>query len=81
MCIRGTVFRLCVPLRDCSLGAFAGTRRAPAPCGNETDTERPRTFGVVSVVLARALTIVKPDLENRQTRHWEQAVGVFKLLL
>jgi hypothetical protein len=31
--------------------------------------------------LARAFTIIEPDLKNPQTRHWEQAMGVFNLLL
>jgi hypothetical protein len=35
----------------------------------------------VSVALARTFTIIEPDLKNPQTRHWEQAMGIFNLLL
>ena len=50
-------------------------------CSDETDAELPRIFGGVSVALARAFTIIEPDLKNPQTRHWEEAMGVFNLLL
>lgn len=50
-------------------------------CSDETDTELPRLFGGLSVALARAFTIIQPGLKNPQTRHWEQAMGLFNLLL
>jgi hypothetical protein len=50
-------------------------------CSDETNAELPRIIGGVSVALARAFRIIEPDLKNPQTRHWEQAMGVFNLLL
>jgi hypothetical protein len=48
---------------------------------DETEAELPRIFGGVSVGLARTFKIIEPDLKNPQTRHWEQAMGIFNLLL
>ena len=57
--------------------------RPPLDMGvsDETDAELPRIFGGVSVALARTFNIIEPDLKNPQTRHWEQAMGIFNLLL
>ena len=35
----------------------------------------------MSVALARAFTIIEPALKNPQSRHYEQAMGPFNLLL
>jgi hypothetical protein len=48
---------------------------------DETEAELPRIVGGVSVGLARTFKIIDPDLKNPQTRHWEQAIGIFNLLL
>jgi hypothetical protein len=48
---------------------------------DETEAELPRVFGGVSVGLARTFKILDPDLKNPQAKHWEQAMGIFNLLL
>jgi hypothetical protein len=48
---------------------------------DETEAELPRIFGGVSVGLAKTFKIIEPDLKNPQTKHWEQAMGIFNLLL
>jgi hypothetical protein len=48
---------------------------------DETEAELPRVFGGMSVGLARTFKILDPNLKNPQTRHWEQAMGIFNLLL
>ena len=48
---------------------------------DETDAELPRIVSGVSVALARAFTIIERDLKKPQSRHWEQATGLFNLLL
>lgn len=57
--------------------------RPPLDLGvsDETDAELPRIVGGLSVGLARTFKILEPDLKNPQTRHWEQAMGIFNLLL
>jgi hypothetical protein len=50
-------------------------------CSVETEAELPRIFGGLSVGLAKTFTIIDPDLKNPQTRHWEQAMSIFNLLL
>ena len=57
--------------------------RPPLDMGvsDETDAELPRIFGGVSVALARTFKIIEPDLKNPQAMHWEQAMGIFNLLL
>jgi hypothetical protein len=59
------------------------TARPPLDLGvsDETDAELPCILGGVSVGLARTFKIIEPDLKNPQTRHWEQAMGIFNLLL
>jgi hypothetical protein len=47
----------------------------------ETEARLPLIAGGLSVALARAFKILKPDLPNPQTAHWEQAFRVFDLLL
>jgi hypothetical protein len=48
---------------------------------NETDAELPRIFGGVSVALARTFKVIEPGLKNPQTRHWDEAMSIFNLLL
>jgi hypothetical protein len=48
---------------------------------DETEAELPHIFGGVSVALARTFKVIEPDLRNPQTKHWEQAMGIFNLLL
>jgi len=48
---------------------------------DRTKAELPRIFGGVSVALARTFKALVPDLKNPQTRHWEQAMRIFNLLL
>ena len=57
--------------------------RPPLDMGvsDETDAELPRIVGGLSVGLARTFKMLEPDLKNPQTRHWEQAMGIFNLLL
>ncbi len=57
--------------------------RPPLDLGvsDETDAELPRIAGGVSIGLARTFKILDLDLKNPQTRHWEQAMGIFNLLL
>jgi hypothetical protein len=50
-------------------------------CSTETDAELPRIFGGLSVGLAKTFRIIDPDLKNPQTKHWEQAMSIFNLLL
>jgi hypothetical protein len=47
----------------------------------ETEARLPLIAGGLSVALARTFKILKPDLPNPQTAHWEQAFRVFDLLL
>lgn len=46
-----------------------------------TEAELPRLFGGLIVGLAVTFRILDPDLKNPQTRHWEQAMGFFNVLL
>ena len=48
---------------------------------DETEAELPRIFGGLSVGLARTFKILDPDLKNPQTRHWDQVMRIFNLLL
>jgi hypothetical protein len=48
---------------------------------DETEAEMPRIFGGLSVGLAKTFKIIRPDLRNPQTTDWEQAMGIFDLLL
>ena len=48
---------------------------------DETEAQLPRIFGGLSVALARTFKIIEPDLKNPQAKHWEQATGIFNLLL
>jgi Domain of unknown function (DUF1931) len=47
----------------------------------ETEEQLPGVVGRLSVALARAFTIIDPDLKNPQTKHWERAFRIFDLLL
>jgi len=47
----------------------------------ETKARLPQVAGGLSVALARAFTILDPDVKNPQTRHWRRAFHVFDLLL
>jgi Domain of unknown function (DUF1931) len=47
----------------------------------ETEEQLPGLVGGLSVALARAFTIIDPDLKNPQTKHWERALRIFDLLL
>jgi hypothetical protein len=48
---------------------------------DETEAEMPRIFGGLSVGLAKTFKVIRPDLRNPQTTDWEQAMGIFDLLL
>jgi hypothetical protein len=47
----------------------------------ETEAMLPELAGGVSLALARTIKIVDPDVKNPQSRHWNQAIQVFDLLL
>lgn len=48
---------------------------------DETKAALPRIAGGVSVGLAKTFRLLDPDLKNPQAKHWEQAMGIFNLLL
>jgi hypothetical protein len=41
----------------------------------------PILAGGLAIALVKTFKILDPDLENPQTQHWEQAFGLFNLLL
>lgn len=47
----------------------------------DTEERLPDVVGGLSLALARAFTIIDPDLKNPQTKHWERAFRIFDLLL
>jgi hypothetical protein len=47
----------------------------------QTEGRLPLIVGGLSVALARAFTILDPEVKNPQTQHWERAFRVFDLLL
>jgi hypothetical protein len=49
--------------------------------GEETDARLAVIVGGLSVALARAFTILDPDVRNPRTEHWERAFRIFDLLL
>jgi hypothetical protein len=57
--------------------------RPPARAGSQREcrSAAPRIPGSISIGLARTLKVLDPELRNRQTGHWEQAVKIFDLLL
>ena len=71
------------PERDVRAALERLAARPPLDMGvsDEIDAELPCIFGGVSVGLARTFKILEPDLKYPQTRHWEQAMGIFNLLL
>ncbi|MDB6111814.1 MAG: hypothetical protein JWR69_3564 [Pedosphaera sp.] len=48
---------------------------------NKVRDKLPELAGALAVALARTFKILDPDLKNPQTRHWDQAFGIFNLLL
>jgi hypothetical protein len=63
------------------LGDLAARPPLDLACSAETEAELPSICGGLSVGLARTFRIIDPDLKNPQTRHWEQAMSIFNLLL
>ncbi|MDB6124043.1 MAG: hypothetical protein JWQ71_3036 [Pedosphaera sp.] len=48
---------------------------------NDTRDKLPEIAGALAVCLARTFKILDPDVKNPQTRHWDQAIRIFNLLL
>jgi hypothetical protein len=51
------------------------------PSDDTTRQQLPLVAGGLSLALARTFKIIKPDLANPQTKHWQQAFQLFDLLL
>lgn len=47
----------------------------------ETDAKLPECAGGLSVALGHSFKIIKPDLKNPQTEHWERTFRIFDLLI
>lgn len=48
---------------------------------DELEARLPDIAGGLGVALARSFKIIHPDLKNPQAQHWDQAFGLFDLLL
>jgi hypothetical protein len=59
------------------------TRRPPLDLtySDETSERLPQVAGGLGVALARSFPILDPEVKNPQTKHWDQARGIFDLLL
>jgi len=51
------------------------------PLSKETEARLPEIAGGLSTALARAFTIIDPDLKNPQAEHWERVMNISNLLL
>ena len=49
--------------------------------GYETDERLPEVAGGLTYALAKTFVIIKPELKNPQTEHWNQAFRLFDLLM
>ncbi|SFK53726.1 DUF1931 family protein [Geodermatophilus ruber] len=61
-----------------------GTLRRPPDditFGEETEDVLVEVFGGISLALARTFRIIDPELKNPQSRHWDRAFELFRLLL
>jgi uncharacterized protein DUF1931 len=64
-----------------TLDDLADRRPSNLTLGDETEAQLPDIAGGLSVALARAFTILDPELKNPQTEQWERSFRIFDLLL
>jgi hypothetical protein len=60
---------------------LAGRPTLDLAIGYETDERLPEVAGGLTYALAKTFVIVKPELKNPQTKHWNQAFHLFDLLM
>ena len=63
------------------IGEKVGRPTLDLAIGYETDQRLPEVAGGLAYALAKTFVIVKPELKNPQTKHWDQAFRLFDLLM
>ena len=63
------------------IGHRVGRPTLDLAIGYETDERLPEVAGGLTYALAKTFVIIKPELKNPQTEHWNQAFRLFDLLM